>query len=277
MKIGAWNVGHQIGRHTFRPETAHAVLGLACDVVVLSEYCPGESHAGFVEALRKGGMRFHEVLMADKTNGIFIGSREPLKRLDVRPPELDRHSSVAALAVRPKFGPCILGFRVPWWTGEEEKFVSPYWDWIEETAEWMRKQGTSVLIGDMNVRLSSKAARGGDHFRRLLSEHWVRAEPRGTSLAGHPDGHQIDHALFTKDCSFGELELIQEYDGLRLCGKTPALSDHAALVVSFDYPGEPSNSYLYEDEKPPTAQETELQRERLRSLGLTEEQILRIT
>lgn len=279
MKIGAWNIGNQAGNRRIKAGTAEAILHLECDLVVISEYCPGEHHMGFVESLRAGGLSFPVAAIADEANGILIASRHPLRELEIRSPELDRYSPVAAKAVQPKDGPCILGLRVPYWTGTQLKLCAAYWDWIEATAEWLKAQGPSLIIGDLNVKLQSASARGGDHFRRILHAGWTRANPAGTSLSGYPDGHQIDHALLTENCVIRSAQLISEVRGHMFCDGPTALSDHAALVVDFQYPGEPDDHYLYElvDSVPPLPGERERVQQTLRDLGLSEEDIQRIT
>jgi hypothetical protein len=283
MRIAAWNIGNQAGNKRFKRKVVDAILHLESNIVVLSEYCPGQQHEEIVAALREGGLRYSAHAIAEKANGILIASQFELRTLDLHPPTLDQYSPTAAVAVEPKvagqFGPCIVGLRVPYWQGKELGLCVKYWDWLEKTAEVLKAKGPTVIIGDLNVMLDSRVSRGGDHFRRLLNAGWLRAQPEGASLAGYPVGHQIDHALLTDGCVIHRALLTHEVGPFCLSEGTDPLSDHAALVVDFEYPGEPDDNYLYElvDQVASSPEEVEDARESMRRIGLTEKEIKTIT
>jgi hypothetical protein len=253
MEIAAWNIGLQIGRRKFVVEQlADAVLCLDARLVVLSEYCPGEQHERFVELLSEGGLRHHACTRGHQVNGILIAAQQPLRELPVVSPNFDKHAAVAGLAVEAMFGGkyrlSVLGLRVPYWNKPNElPYWNRYWDWIEATAAAMKAAGPAVITGDFNAELDAQASRGGNHFRRLLNNGWFRAEPQGASLAGMPHGHQIDHALFTDGCKIFGAELRETVGKHLLSGSQDfALSDHAALRVTFDWPGATDDSWQYD-------------------------------
>jgi hypothetical protein len=279
MKVGAWNIGNTAGRKAFKTESIDAILRLDCDLVVITEYCPGDRHQEIVELLGQGGLQHTLAKYQPKANGVLIASWFELRELPLNYPMLDQYSPLGALAVEAKigarFGPRIIGIRVPYWEGKQIGLCTEYWDWIELTAKQLANEGPALFIGDLNVQLKSESARGGDHFRSLLSSGWTRAKPVGTSLPGYADGLQIDHALFNHGCTIQTAELLQQVGSHVLCGAPAALSDHAALVVTFQYTGEPNDTYLYElvDSVPPPPGAAESVKQSLLELGLTDEQI----
>jgi endonuclease/exonuclease/phosphatase family metal-dependent hydrolase len=89
------------------------------------------------------------------------------------------------------------------------------------------------VLGDLNSNPTSSAARGGEHFRRILADGWRRATPTGgASYFGHSGRRsEIDHMLCNGGRGFIDSRYVIEARGWRLAGGEGALSDHAALLA----------------------------------------------
>lgn len=197
MLVATWNLNNRVGRVPFRPNAADAATSLEADVLVFTEFYPQEHEAEFASTLRDAGWSHQEISRngGEKANRIFISSRLPLQSLERRLPAFDQQFPSNVLCVGlPTVGLSIVGIRIPWYEKEEIALVTNAWDWLESTAAALLHQ-PSIILGDLNVVLTSARSRGGEHFRRILQSGWHRATPKeGASYFGEGGkDSEIDH------------------------------------------------------------------------------------
>ena len=234
MKIAAWNLNNRVGRVPFRAEAADAAIALDADVYVFNEYYPQSNEIAFCKTLSKAGWQ-HQALSTDtgeKANRVLIVSRTQLAPLPLNLPDFDCQFPANLLGVHiPDFGISVLGLRLPWY--ESTSLVTQAWDWVEKAAARLLSE-PSVIIGDLNAGLNSKASRGGDHLRRILESGWQRAAPTtGFSYFG-TDGKrsEIDHLLSTSHCNIANPHYVTQQGQHCFAGAAGSISDHAALVAN---------------------------------------------
>jgi endonuclease/exonuclease/phosphatase family metal-dependent hydrolase len=236
MRLAAWNLNNRVGKVRFRLEAAAAACALDADVLVFTEYFPQDHHQRFLDDLAAAGW-MHTLLSRDtgeRANRVLIASRLHLEQDDLELPDFDLQFPANILAARlPAVGIRLLGLRVPWYGNSDPQKLLRCWEWIEATAATLRNT-PAVIVGDFNVRLSSAAGRGGDHFRRMMQNGWQRAEPSaGHSYFGRGGVRsEIDHALSTVGCEMQDAEYIMRARTFELAGSSSAISDHAALRVN---------------------------------------------
>ena len=233
MRIATWNLNNRVGTVTFRPEAANAAIAINADVLVFTEYYPQAHHLRFARVLEDAGWE-HQLLSeetSESANHVFIAARCLLEPLNLDLPNFDLQFAPNLLgAIVPSFGVSLVGVRVPWY--DSRQLVFSAWDWLAAAAASL-KHCPAIILGDLNVSLTSDIARGGNHFRRVLESGWHRATPTGgASYYGRGDGRsEIDHILGTNLCEFGETEYIMKSGAFELAGAKHAISDHAALVT----------------------------------------------
>ena len=236
MKIAAWNLNNRVGRVPFRPEAAEAVIGLDADVYVFNEYYPQSSEIAFRRTLAEAGWQ-QQALSTDtgeKANRVLIVSRTQLTPLALKLPDFDRQLPANLLGVHiPDFGVSVLGLRLPWY--ETTSLVTRAWDWVEIAAAGLLSE-PSIIIGDFNASLNSKASLGGDHFRRIIESGWQRAAPpTGFSYFGNGGKRsEIDHLLSTSHCHISNPHYVTQQDQHCFAGAAGSISDHAVLVASVE-------------------------------------------
>jgi hypothetical protein len=234
MKIAAWNLNNRVGRVPFRTEAAEAAIGLDADVYVFNEYYPQSSEIAFRRTLAEAGWQ-HQALSVDtgeKANRVLIVSRTEIAPIHLKLPDFDRQLPANLLGVYlPDFGVSVLGLRLPWY--ESTSLVTRAWDWVEVAAAGLLSE-PSIIIGDFNAGLNSKASRGGDHFRRIIESGWQRAAPStGFSYFGSGDKRsEIDHLLSTSLCHIANPRYVTQQGQHCLAGAVGAISDHAALIAN---------------------------------------------
>jgi len=228
MYIATWNLNHQGGTRPVLMEAADAAIALRADVLVFTEFFPRQHEAQFRATLANAGWTEQlisalpcEIAGQDnrEPNRIFIASKLPLAPMTLDLVPFDRQFPANLLGVTlPALGLSVLGVRVPAYnTG---RLLFPAWQWIEETAASLRSS-PAIIIGDLNIQVSSARSRGGDHFRRILANGWHRAEPGGATFFGYKGKRsEIDHVLATIHCVISDA----------VCVRHNAISDHAALV-----------------------------------------------
>jgi endonuclease/exonuclease/phosphatase family metal-dependent hydrolase len=235
MKIATWNLNNRVGKVTFRPEAAGAAIALGVDVLVFNEYFPKEHEATFARTLHDAGWS-HQAISTDtgeRANRVFIASRIALKPLEVRLPDFDRQfpSNVLCVSV-PSVGISIVGVRIPWHEKQEAGLVFNAWNWLEATAATLLDK-PSIILGDLNVGLTSNRSRGGEHFGRILQSGWHRAIPKAAAsfYGSHGQQSEIDHILGAGLCGFSNARYVTELDGHLYAGGNDSISDHAALMT----------------------------------------------
>ncbi len=234
MKIIAWNINHRIREKAIPHQMVEAIVSLAPDVIVLTEYVHGPSRDSFLAKLAKHG--FGHWCVSDprpQENQVLIAARTDLERGPIRAPEIDRSMPSNVLHVHlPQNGVEILGLRVPDYS-KDAKTKRACWDWILETAASMQDR-PFVIIGDFNTDPKYSRSRCGDRIKRLVDEGWQLASPPDGSsfwtLKG--DAVRIDHAFVSKLLAVERASYATKLDRYVFVGKEPgALSDHAALSV----------------------------------------------
>lgn len=231
MYIATWNLNHQAGNRRVRLEAAETAITLGADVLVFTEFFPREHEARFRASLANAG--WSEQLMSalpgeiagqckePEPNRVLIASRFPLAPMTLELSTFDRQFPANLLGVTlPSLGLTILAVRVPAYGDKTSHLLFSAWDWIEATAASLRTR-PAIIIGDLNVQVSSIPSRGGAHFRRILANGWHRAAPGGATFFGYKGKtSEIDHVLSTSHCILGDATCVQN----------SAISDHAALV-----------------------------------------------
>lgn len=235
MKIAAWNVNHRADTTVFYPDAAPAIGSLPVDAIVLTEYYARNRHQRFAADLSGRGFT-HQTLSPEtreKANRVFIVAKQPFELDSLPLPSFDQQLPANVLAVRfPESGMRLLGVRIPYYTDKDLPRVIDAWTWLEKTAETLHGD-RSIIIGDLNVALKSPTQRGGDHFRRILDQGWMRAQPVGSASYYGKGGvrTEIDHALCSPAMRFMSAKYAIENDGALFAGEGGALSDHAVLIV----------------------------------------------
>jgi endonuclease/exonuclease/phosphatase family metal-dependent hydrolase len=235
LRLATWNLNNRVGKVRFRLEAARAAVALGADVIAFTEYFPREQEPTFLGILEGGGWLHQHVSREpphEIANCVLIVSKVPMEPLELALPTFDRQFPANILCVSlPSLGLSIVGVRVPYYVAETRPLFLAAWDWIEQTAAALRNR-PAVILGDFNIAEQAPRAKGGEHFRRILSNSWHRAQPQGkVSYFGHNGSRtEIDHIIATTHCSLGGDSYVQASGDLTLAGGPGAISDHAALV-----------------------------------------------
>lgn len=238
MRLATWNLNNRVGKVPFRPKAARAAIALGADVVVFTEYFPQQHHRQFSSALAIAGWT-HQLLSPEPeetANRTLIVSRIPMEPDDLALPYFDRQFPANMVAARlPMAGLRVLGLRVPAYEGGDRALLIKSWEWLEGAAARLRGS-PAVILGDLNVRTSSRGATGGAQFRRILESGWTRAAPVGGNsyYGGRGMSSEIDHVLATTYCAIRAAEYVTAVSDFALAGAPSALSDHAALVADIE-------------------------------------------
>lgn len=236
MRLLTWNVAHQARPRVIRPELARAIASLAPDVVVLTEYVVGDSHAGFTDALRAGGLSQTCVsARARGQNQVLIASRLPSEEGEIRAPALAPQVPPNLLHVRLRtIGLELVGLRIPMFAAAAQKWA--YWDWLAAAAEQLRGR-RCVILGDFNADPTRPGSASGVRLRQLAAQGWTLAlPPRGWSFRTHAGREsRLDHALVSASLGPVHSRYVVDRGGFHFAGAHKnALSDHAALLLRLD-------------------------------------------
>lgn len=236
MVIATWNLNNRVGRTPFRIDAAHAATSLGADTIIFTEYFPQQYHGSFCQILAQAGYD-HQLISRDYgevANRILIASLYPFEQSSLPLPEFDNQfpSNILAVFV-PFMGLHVIGLRIPSYGSKEKELLVKSWGWLEAIANTLR-DAPAIIIGDLNVTLRSNKSKGGEHFRRILSNGWRRAEPKGMYSYYGPRGvrSEIDHMLVTEYCAIKDATYVIGRPGYNLAGVSGAISDHAALIAS---------------------------------------------
>ncbi|MFA4877022.1 MAG: endonuclease/exonuclease/phosphatase family protein [Methanoregula sp.] len=252
MKIITWNVAHQAKtNNTNLFQMAEVLTALSPDIIVLTEYCPGDLHKKFTSSLRSlgFGVKTSECPPTEKTqNHVLIASRMSMEETDSGVP-LDSYHAIPCNALQvtiPEHSLGILGLRLP--VSMTAAQMKTWWDWVTAVAE-RNQNHPFIILGDFNTDLSSEGPNGGRRLIKLKEDGWYHALPKeGASYWSRRGGvispFRIDHAFCSRNINVLSSEYLTEY-GQFLFAKIPdthseetkkikAMSDHAILVVEFD-------------------------------------------
>jgi len=238
MLLATWNLNNRVGKVRFKPEAALAIGALGADVAVLSEYFwQTQYHDRFCEALASAGLT-QQLLSPDtgeRANRVLIASRLPIEQDELVLPDFDSQFPANMAAIRlPTLGLRVLGVRVPRYEAKQPSMLTKSWEWLEEFAA-SRRDTPTIIVGDLNVKPTSRKAKGR-HFRRLLASGWTRAEPVGGHSYFGPTGArtEIDHLLATTRCRVRNARYITAVAGFAFADAPSALSDHAVLMADVE-------------------------------------------
>ena len=233
LKLACWNLNNRVGRTTFRPLAAQAAMALDADIIVFTEFFPGQHLDAFQAELRSAGW-IHQELSAPppvRANRILIASRLPMEPIVLPPSTVDAHLASNALAVRVAGQLALLGFRVPTYTGPTLRTA---WDWVAAVATRLQLDPRlpAVMVGDFNTSLQAKGSKRVPQFHQMLKAGWERAQPagHGSFFAASGTTHEIDHVLWSGPCGVSAARYVTSVAGFQLAGSAQALSDHAALT-----------------------------------------------
>jgi len=234
LKIVAWNINHRIREKAIPDQMIEAMVSLAPDVIVLTEYVHGPSRGSFLARLAEHG--FGHWIVSDprpRENQVLVAARTDLEPGSIRAPEIAPSVPSNALHVRlPRDGVEILGLRVPDYS-KDAKTKRACWDWIIRTAATV-KERPFVIIGDFNTDPKYPRNRCGDCIKRLADDGWQLASPTDGFSFWNLSGHavRIDHAFVSKLLGVEGSAYVTKSAGHVFVGKEPgALSDHAALSI----------------------------------------------
>src|SRR5207245_10884571 len=116
-------------------------------------------------------------LTDEKANRVLIAANQPFQLDPLPVPAFDQQLPANVLAVRfPSTGVRLLGLRIPYYKGKDLPRAVDAWAWLETASQTLRGD-QAIIIGDLNVGITSRAQRGGDHLRRILAQGWIRAQP----------------------------------------------------------------------------------------------------
>jgi len=179
MIIATWNLNNRVGKVRFRPEAAQAAITVEADLIVFTEFYPQQNEEQFRYTLEQAGWQ-HQIISNASTeiaNRILIASRIPLLPLDIEFPDFDQQFPSNLLGVTlPSVGLTVLGVLVPAYHGNTAPLLFQAWQWLEATAASLKIKPT-LILGDLNVAITSNGGRAADYFRRILANGWYRATP----------------------------------------------------------------------------------------------------
>jgi endonuclease/exonuclease/phosphatase family metal-dependent hydrolase len=219
------------------PAIAEALISLAPDWLILTEYVAHDAHASFFDRLADYGLRHARIsAYAAKNNRVVVASRWELEPGSIQAPAIDEAMPSNALHVTaPTCDVEVLGLRLPDYS-KQPAVRRAWWDWLMTTAESAIRRPI-ILAGDLNTDASYPRARCGDRLERLTHAGWRHAIPdEGVSYwTLNGDGKRIDHAFVSPHFRVVDARYVTEAAGHRLIGKpAQALSDHAALIVDLE-------------------------------------------
>ncbi len=252
MKIITWNVGHQTktGNGNLL-HMAEALATISPDIIVLTEYVPGDLDGKFSTDLKETG--FERKIsegqeLPDRKNQVLIASRMRInKEILTPPPEIYQHAPWNILHVTiPELDLGVLGLRMPVRMSAHQK--KTWWEWVIGIAETNRAH-PFMFLGDFNTDESSGGPNGWQRVESLKKTGWGFARPsEGTSYWSYGRNgvitpFRIDYAFFSQKITVLKSRYRTE-SGTWHFTKNPELastmnhgvkpmSDHAMLEIEF--------------------------------------------
>jgi len=232
MRLLAWNIRQGGGARL--PAICGALARHDADVLVISEYCGGDSALRLCEALERLGYAHKTALRPPPgKTGVLVAARRRIRShavLDAALPEPYRlvHVEIGRLSLCGVYMPNLLA-------------KVPYWEAV--IAELLRRIGDDALaIGDFNTCRAyvdepgaiDKCAYFMDRVAELgFCDLWRHRYPEGREFSWYShrgNGFRIDHAFLSPSLAKRTGPVRYSHDE-RLAG----LSDHSVLVL--DLPG----------------------------------------
>jgi hypothetical protein len=237
--IVAWNVNHRTFLKSIPVTMSTAILSLAPDVIVLTEYVPGSDHTRFLDELAEGGMESIDVSDREaRHNQVLIATRSPSERGDLCAPNEIPHARSNFLHIRiPSDAAEVVGLRVPMFKRTAD--TNDYWTWFEQfmTAQQARPL---VAVGDFNVEPRRPQSRGAQGLQRIEARGWYRPIIEGTWSYCSDTGYRscLDHALVNPRLIVQRAEYVYEHGPHVFAGRSGAMSDHSALALYLESRGQ---------------------------------------
>lgn len=234
MKLLSWNVNHRTQRKPIPNLIPEAIQALAPDLLVLTEYVRGPSHADFLACLANIGLRY--ALISPEVRGensVLIVCRRSLAPGGVSAPAVAPSMPYNFLHVElPEDRLQVMGIRIPDYS-RQAQMRKACWDWFCSMAAEVASDPT-VIIGDFNSDPNYSKARCGDRFEKLVEDGWRLAMPEEGASYWSPNNHavRLDHAFVSEHNLVLSSRYITHVAGLILANRCGSmLPDHAALEV----------------------------------------------
>jgi endonuclease/exonuclease/phosphatase family metal-dependent hydrolase len=239
MRISAWNIAHQTRKKRIPRAAIDALVALAPDVLVLTEYVPGPDHARAVADLREAGFtNIHITDRVERQNQVLLATRSPSHVGDTTPPS-SRHqvppNLLHAVIDTPRLH--VIGLRIPMFVRGDTQGEHEYREWLRAQAPTWGRQPT-VVIGDLNADPAIARSWRARLLASYADDGWSIASPaHGWSFMGKR-GHtaRIDHALLSPGLTARDAQYVTEAGECVFAGRDGAVSDHAVLVVEIELP-----------------------------------------
>lgn len=243
MRLLAWNINHRTTNKDIPKQMADSIAALEPDIVVLTEFVPGESRASFLAELT--GYGFCNQLVSDKVpienlksgdfrigreNHVFIASRLSCKAGYTTAPLIESSVPTNFLhVVLEEDGLNIFGIRIPDYS-KQLPIKRACWDWLISMAD-KNRDVPSIILGDLNTDPNDTVAKCGNRIKMLEDQGWQRASPIETS-SFKSNGRCIDHAFVTHHYKITSAQYIASKGNYIYMGNDAnAMSDHAALIL----------------------------------------------
>jgi endonuclease/exonuclease/phosphatase family metal-dependent hydrolase len=239
LRIGSWNLGHQLRTTSVSVEVLEVIRAHALDVVVLTEVMPPNSAHPLRDQFAALGMHMSAYSPGER---VVIAARSPIEQGDLTACDLTS-------ATRPNFRHVrmrewsleIVGMRVPMFGGVPGA-KRRYWEWFDgETTTWQARR--LVAIGDFNADPRRARRLGGRSLHALTQRGWEVSDPPEpwSHPFKHPEGmpptagSRLDHALVSPHLSLRSAHYITAWQGCIIVqARKPRLADHALLVVEVE-------------------------------------------
>jgi hypothetical protein len=240
VRLIAWNVNHRQSDGPFPEWVDVAITTQHPDVVVLTEYVEGPSHARLVSALDDEGLYAVEVSSRENEhNQVLIAAREPLRRGGLLRPEppIEYVPSNVLHVVLERSNVDVIGFRLPSFSKPEHRgFKRATWNWLLREAAKLRNQA-AIIAGDFNTAPGDSVSYCGDCLEELSRSGWDLIAPSsGHSWRGPSRlDRKIDHVFVTPPLG-GTSRYVWDYQSLAqeaASGKV-GIPDHAMLVAELE-------------------------------------------
>jgi exonuclease III len=223
-RIATWNL-HHMARQIEIPEGVVAVIKhVRPDVLVLTEYVDRGKREDFENTLKENGYTAGAVSPAGPgQNQVLVASRVEQVDGTLNAPDVDEaartnfvHRWLPTLELN------VVGFRAPYYQGEDPAKLKPYWESLKGGALGIAR-GRSIYIGDFNWGKTKHDAQATEAISALQAAGYQLVPPDGG----------LDRALVSAAVPLRGWQVVEEAAGHRLTGEG-GLSDHPMLVVEVE-------------------------------------------
>ena len=222
--IATWNLHHMARQLEIGDGVVEVIRAVRPDVLVLTEYVDRGSRAPFEMSLKDIGYMAGAVTSAGVgQNQVLIASRMEQVPGTLNAPDVDEAAGTNFLHCwLPTLEINVVGFRAPYYQGEDPSKLTPYWEGLKIGALSLARART-IYIGDFNWG-RGKCDEPATHAIGELKAAGYQLVPADGGL----DRALVSQALAPRQC-----QIIEEAAGHRLTGDG-GLSDHPMLVVEVE-------------------------------------------